>query len=108
LFRFLPERGGRGQKEGGEALSSPVGGSPAGVAFGQGDEFVDPAETEETLGLLDGVAPEEVEIFRADPAGLTMGKWRAFAEFGEGEGGDGVEAVGEGAAEGNVFSRSGK
>ena len=37
-----------------------------------------------------------------------MGKWRAFAKFGEGKGCDGVEAVGEGAAEGNVFSGSGK
>ena len=108
MFRFLPERGGGGQKEGGEALGGPVGGSPAGVAFGQGDELVDPAEAEETLGLLDGVAPEEVEIFRADPAGLAMGKWRAFAEFGEGERGDSVEAVGEGSAEGNVFPGSGE
>ena len=37
-----------------------------------------------------------------------MGKWRAFAQFSEGERGNGVEAVGEGAAEGNVFSGSGK
>ena len=37
-----------------------------------------------------------------------MGKWRTFAKFGEGKGIDGVEAVGEGAAEGNVFSGSGK
>ena len=37
-----------------------------------------------------------------------MGKWRTFAKFGEGKGSDGVEAVGEGAAEGNVFSGSGK
>ena len=108
LFRFLPERGGGGQKEGGEALGGPVGGSATGVTFGQGDELVDPAETEETLGLLDGVAPEEVEIFRADPAGLAMGKWRAFAEFGEGERGDSVEAVGEGSAEGNVLTGSGE
>ena len=63
LFRFLPEGGGGGQKEGGEALGGPVGGSTAGVAFGQRDEFVDPAEAEETLRLLDGVTPEEVEIF---------------------------------------------
>jgi len=37
-----------------------------------------------------------------------MGKWRAFAQFGEGKGSDGVEPVGERAAEGNVFSRCGK
>jgi hypothetical protein len=37
-----------------------------------------------------------------------MGKWRAFAQFGEGKGSDGVEAVGERAAEGNVFSGGGK
>ena len=37
-----------------------------------------------------------------------MRKWRAFAQFGEGERGDGIEAVGEGAAEGNVFSGGGK
>ena len=37
-----------------------------------------------------------------------MGKWRTFAKFGEGKGGNCVEAVGEGAAEGNVFSGSGK
>ena len=37
-----------------------------------------------------------------------MGKWRAFAEFSEGERGNGIEAVGEGAAERNVFSGSGK
>ena len=108
LFRFLPGRGGWGQKEGGEAFGGPVGGSAAGVALSQGNEFVNPAETEETLGLLDGVAPEEVEIFRTDPAGLAMGKWRAFAEFGEGERGDSVEAVGEGSAEGNVFTGSGE
>ena len=35
-----------------------------------------------------------------------MGKWRAFAKFGEGKGSNGVEAVGEGATEGNVFSGS--
>ncbi len=39
---------------------------------------------------------------------MAMGKWRAFAQFGEGKGSDGVEAVGEGAAERNVFTRSGK
>ena len=64
LFRFLPEWGGGGQKEGGEALGCPVGGSTAGVTFRQRDEFIDPAQTEETLGLLDGVTPEEVEVFR--------------------------------------------
>ena len=37
-----------------------------------------------------------------------MGKWRAFAQFGEGKGSDGVEAVGERAAERNVFSGGGK
>ena len=37
-----------------------------------------------------------------------MGKWRAFAQFGEGKGSDGVEPVGERAAEGNVFSGGGK
>ena len=63
LFRFLPEGGGGGQKEGGEALGGPVRGSSAGVALGQRNEFIDPAETEETLRLLDGMAPEEVEIF---------------------------------------------
>ena len=63
LFWFLPEGGGGGQKEGGEALGGPVRGSSAGVAFGQRNEFVDPAEAEETLRLLDGMAPEEVEIF---------------------------------------------
>ncbi len=63
LLRFLPEGGGGGQKEGGEALGGPVRGSSARVALGQRDEFVDPAEAEETLRLLDGMAPEEVEIF---------------------------------------------
>ena len=33
-----------------------------------------------------------------------MGKWRTFAKFGEGKGCDGVETVGEGAAERNVFT----
>lgn len=37
-----------------------------------------------------------------------MGKWRAFAQFGEGKGSHGVEPVGERAAEGNVFSGGGK
>ena len=37
-----------------------------------------------------------------------MGKWRAFAQFGEGKGSDRVEPVGERAAEGNVFSGGGK
>ncbi len=37
-----------------------------------------------------------------------MGKWRTFAKFGEGKGSDGVEAIGEGAAERNVFTGSGK
>jgi len=37
-----------------------------------------------------------------------MGKWRTFAKFGEGKGGNCVEAVGEGAAERNIFTRSGK
>ena len=37
-----------------------------------------------------------------------MGKWRAFAQFGEGKGSDGVEAVGERAAERYVFSGGGK
>ena len=57
---------------------------------------------------MDGVTPEEVEIFRADPTGLAMGKWRASAQFSEGERGNGVKAVGEGSAEGNVFTRGGK
>ena len=63
LLRFLPEGGGGGQKEGGEALGGPVRGSSAGVAFGQRDEFINPAQAEETLRLLDAMAPEEVEIF---------------------------------------------
>jgi len=37
-----------------------------------------------------------------------MGKWRASAQFSEGERGNGVKAVGERAAEGNVFTRGGK
>ena len=37
-----------------------------------------------------------------------MGKWRAFAKFSEGKRGNGVEAVGEGASEGNVFSGGAK
>ena len=37
-----------------------------------------------------------------------MRKWRASAKFGEGKRGNGVEAVSERAAEGNVFTRSGK
>ena len=37
-----------------------------------------------------------------------MGKWRTFAKFCEGKGSDRVEAVGEGPAEGNVFTRGGK
>ena len=63
LFRLLPEGGGWGQKEGGEALGGPVRGSSAGVAFGQRNKFINPAQAEETLRLLDGMAPEEVEIF---------------------------------------------
>ncbi len=63
LFRFLPEGGGWGQKEGGEALGGPVRGSSAGVAFGQRNKFINPAQAEETLRLLNGMAPEEVEIF---------------------------------------------
>jgi len=63
LLRFLPEGGGGGQKEGGEALGGPVRGSSAGVAFGQRNKFINPAQAEETLRLLDGMAPEEVEIF---------------------------------------------
>ena len=37
-----------------------------------------------------------------------MGKWRAFAKFCEGKGCDGVEAVGEGSAKGNIFTGGGK
>ena len=37
-----------------------------------------------------------------------MGKWRAFAQFGEGKGSDRVEPVGERAAEGNVFAGGAK
>ena len=37
-----------------------------------------------------------------------MGKWRTFAKFGEGKGSDGVEPVGERAAERNVFSGGAK
>ena len=53
LFRFLPERGGGGQKEGGEAFGGPVGGSAAGVAFSQWDELVDP------VSVRSGVAEAE-------------------------------------------------
>jgi len=63
LLRFLPEGGGGGQKEGGEALGGPVRGSSAGVAFRQRNKVINPAQAEETLRLLDGMAPEEVEIF---------------------------------------------
>ena len=37
-----------------------------------------------------------------------MGKWRAFAQFGEGKWSDRVEPVGERAAEGNVFAGGAK
>ena len=39
---------------------------------------------------------------------MAIGKWRAFAQFGEGKGSDGVEPVGERAAERNVFSGGAK
>lgn len=63
LFRVLPEWGGGGEKKWGKTFGGPVGGATAGVAFGEGEKFIDPAEAKEALRLKDGLAPKEVEIF---------------------------------------------